>query len=47
MTSNNVPTYLKKGQSRPENQLGQNNSIKVHTPYPKGHYKKDVMNEPK
>jgi aspartyl/asparaginyl-tRNA synthetase len=37
----------KRVQSRSHNHLRQNNFIKVHTPYLKGHWKKDVVNEPK
>jgi len=35
------------GQIRSQNHLRQNNLVKVHTPYPKGHGRKDVVNEPK
>jgi hypothetical protein len=38
--------FRKKGQSHSQNHLKQNNHIKAHPPYPKGHRKKDAMNEP-
>jgi hypothetical protein len=35
------------GQIHSHNHLRKNNFIKVHTPYPRGHRKKDVVIEPK
>ncbi len=35
----------KKGQNHLQNHLGQNNIIKVHTPYLRGHQKKNVVNK--
>ncbi len=37
----------RKGQRHSQNHLGQNNFIKAHTPYPKGHQKKNVVNKPR
>jgi hypothetical protein len=39
------PHTLKKWSSHSQNHLGQNSFVKAHTPYPKGHWKKDVVNK--
>ncbi len=36
-----------RGQKHLQNHLGQNSLVKAHTPYPRGHSKKDMMNEPR
>ncbi len=41
MTLSNVPTYFEKEvKAISQNPLRQNNILKVHTPYPRGHWKK-------
>jgi hypothetical protein len=40
-------TPQKRGQSHSQNHLGKHNLIKAHTPYSRGHWKKDVMIESK
>ncbi len=37
----------RKGQNHLQNHLRQNSFIKVHTPYPKSHWLKNMVNEPK
>ncbi len=37
----------KRGQSHLHNHLGKNSFVKAHTPCPKGHSKKNVVNKPK
>lgn len=36
----------KRSQSHSHNHMGQNNFVKAHTPYLRGRWKKDVVNEP-
>ncbi len=39
--------FQKISQSHSQNHMGQNNLTKTHTTYLRGHWKKDVVNEPR
>jgi hypothetical protein len=47
MTSSNVPKYFEKEVEAIRKIIWDNNLTKAHTPYVKGHWKKDVANEPR